>query len=1810
MSVNNVGNPQNRDVLMRIIPQQGRTETGTVHVNADNCTSNISPDVYRQYLSNHYTRTDTQIPTFVSSLVNGSEEDMQAVYEIDREAFSGLDPYDSYDDFKSFVENEHLSTFAVKDENGNIIGYYQLEPVKGTDLYIDSIGLKSDYRNSMKGYIAIGQCWDEIQQYARDNGAQTLSLHADATNRSLIRFYTRLGFNVSQTLPNYYDNGADAYFMTKTLAMPAETVQETETEVIPNVELEETLSVEPPQTLEQEPVPEEAESVEERLIRQYQEAFDRRVKEGIAEIKEIAPEANPYCVGELVRVCGYKENNRMFFSEDMFSILKVVAECSKISSCATDYDKIHIISSDKFKNTFTEINEDGNRVVRTDLTPYIRKFVSNGIHTTDLDAYFRMGLMLCPDGKERISKEALDACIEVAENIKLFSNNSYYRNDGYSCFRFKNKDGSEYVNKAALSAFQDALINKYDPDNALMMVTQAKFSDLEGNEYFDKDYFQRISKLFGENWLSEQDRDNIFGKYTHLSIFSVSRMVKDDGTSVKECLNAYRKVNSDSDIVAICDKFDKASDVGLSSYSSSGNGKLTESDIKRKNINAVIKAVNSEVIREKEIGFMEYKLVKEPQFDAAAFNCIKEQCADPENFKFDSICFLANIVDACKAQKDAYSGYVFSQELFDKALQLKSAGVQDSEIPEIIEACKLGVRAERYNFRSKDIEKYTYKEFNDDIYNTVYEYIKSPNSVRTHLVDAVLGSIEVVSGEEKFNHQVFDILKNRHYCPRNSSSTKIGWDAFFIKGQNGDRKMDVRLLKKFIDSGAALETISDKFDGEYNANYKPNEDKIDAYNKLKSRGEIPYTKRIDDGWSSSSPIDVLMDVVTEDLGYPVTRFSPTMFERLIDLLDKDYDGRDAWDILSNSKEYHKFNEHNVLLFNQSRYDLIMKLLDEGIDIVNAGDITRNCVTGSRVDQKKLSLCKELYSLGDKRPCISYACCCDGKNHDLGLNEAAYTRWKESMSLGFTNKLIENCKDRYEFRDDIYQKAMTLYERGFAPANIENLMELCHTVCVNPEDGTNGKISIFDKDIYCHIEDLENIGINQENVFDILEACSYNYHQNFSEEAFSKVSDLKKRGFDDKGIATFIRRTKTEELKGIDAEKYENLIWLTARHNDLKDSGHNDTYVIEKISNNMQAIMTAYEVFGSDVMNYAISSKIDNYVLFANHCAKIKSGCSESFVTNLQKRLSELPSPELKVKRLRIIGSLSGNVDENALNTLKNMIKSPKMTQEQVNLANEIFTTDEPYEAQVEKFIREIHTPQNTQNIVREYLMKERLDKKINVPKSIEEQLALKEKFAQLTFTNPAITVDKKIEYIDTYRAQIADMKANPEKYTKPRLFDKPMANLAKVVEAYINIPNDDMKFEQSIQESMYQKYGIETNADLLGAIHYDARYFDKLFAMPADVAENFKRLIGLKKTNPYMHLTDLRMTLPEEGSAEYNELNSKGLIAQIKANLDTKRKMVENGLDFDKWNKYDKDLFGETFTVEADPETEYKNLIFNVFNVFQDDLWGKMNKAETDKLIEYLKRSGFTFFNNRVYKSGKELDNKEIESFVDAVISYTSSNKYFSERLDENGQAVSETEIEGINGFSDHIKSYKNRIQEIKGARTVKDIHFRLSDEDDIGRNIFFGNHVGCCNSIESSYAGYSAPMHLLNAYNRGIELVDNYGNSFGNSRCFFALVDGKLTFIIDSFEANGKLASNPIVTENLLKFAKDVCAYMGRPDAQVVVGPKYNNMSMEGLTESPGHTIKILGTICAKTYCDSLGGHVFEHFSDEHYDRTFNFQV
>ena len=1811
-----------RNILAQLdVPQrqqQNRVQETQVQTQVNNAeiTQNqeqVDPMVYRQYLVNTSPQTTSN---FHQVQANGNDEFLHEVFEMDREAFSELDPYNSFEEFKSFVENSNFSTYLIKDNNDTTIGYYQLEPIKNGDLYIDSIALKPEYRTSRAGYRAINQFWEEIQNYAQENNVQTMSLHVDATNRSLVRLYQNLGFVIKETLPNYYENGAQAYFMEKPLVQNLQETQNepVETETQPE-EVVQTQQVDEPEqiqnetevieTEQNEQIQDEPEVVNNEQIEQVEEI--ETSNEQVQEVENLTVEAeiqNPEPIVDEATL--QQQNARAEFSEkyqkavqelrelgfdkksDIDSIIKECTTLDKANTCAVFNDELYNIG----KRIITTINEKypddgigmyfkiddyqkimsiavqkddkGNiQKIHPQIPDYLDKLVTLGVSHRNLSETLTKCIETDKSGNKSVDFEALDYILSRYSIFKGDKNNDISRILRYCTISKSN--GETYIDKDALEMYYRYLLNPlkdglsyaslYSPEH--IIGCGMRYENYENNydKYFDKELCKKIIRYFEDTSIPSYEK-------AFNSPYDADSKRK-DGIDLELYMKYYNKINDDKEL------------------------KLSYDD-KVKTIWEIIKACSFEDF-EIKTNYLTNKneIKKVPGWDFKAFSTLKEYAKENNN-TFGSIKNLAQIINACKVKPDTLdiTAYKFDMSLFEKALELKSLGLDGEKIPKVLEACKMK------NKPYIGLDHYSLT-FSNEMYEAYKNELKNSHRDSSSVLRYCVNTID---GKEVFVPKNYEYLKD--YREPASSMYGEAWNAFYKNnprylGDPLDRNkyFDLDLFKEYIEiNQPELRLVCDKNRNNNGPKYLINRGKIQAYKELIEK-DVTFTPK--SGWTQDKN-DMLIDICSDDVeDYNDTRFNPTSFRKMMNLIENGMDGADAYEMIYDSKVYHGKLGYHVfapIIFNKA-----VQLMEKGIDSKEAVRLVKECynVDSDTINMEKLNRYIELYELGSKSLISDLSATYDTTYKDVRItkqefNEVAYDRVKQCIKRGLDGHIVSQCKDNGVFKDRQFKLAMQLADKGYSSNYIRNLMLVCHDKLFDPKEDSTSRLE-FNYDTYLKIEELEKSNLDEENIYKLLKACSPK--EKFVPELYDKIKVLQDMDYDTAGIAKFITLVGT---KGeFDEQRYNQLLELTKDHKLLKGRTYDDEYVIEKLNSNVEQIKKATETFGQDVMTYALSSRIDGFIDFTKLCNNIINNCSNEFVKDLTTRLDSLPSPELKMKRLRTLGSLADKVKQKGIEPLVEKIQSPKMSKEQMDLANKIFTTDEEYEVQVYKFLTEFNVPQKTRQSVYDYLMKAKLNEQIDWKKPIEEQKAQMDTYAQQMLTNPKIPLEKKLKYIDEFKARKADMEANPDKYTTPVIFAKPMQNLAKVVMAYVNIPNDDAKFNNAITESMYAKFGITTTPELLQEIHYDSKYFDRLFQASTGFMENFPKLIELKKLNPGMKLTDARMTMPEMDSPLYEKYKKLGLIEQIEANLDTKRQFVEQNLNFDYWNKFDKDLKGETFNVEADKDTEYNNAYFYLVNLFQNEDWNNLASSETDELKEHILKAGYAIVNNKIYRNGEAIKPTQLEHFVESVLSYISKSDYFKTAQGKANLELTDIEKDSANALIDHLNDVQHHLKEIRGSQSVQGLYVRLADSDDIGRNIFLGNHVGCCNSVDSSYAGYSAPMHLLNSYVRGIELVDNYGNSYGNSLSFFALVDGKLTYVIDSFEANGKLGSNPAVTEHIYKFAKQLCEKMGCPDAQVMLSPSYNHLSMNGLEFTEGHTIKVLGTTAYKTYCDSIGGKV-----------------
>ena len=458
----------------------------------------VGPEVYRQYIVNH-----TPI-AIKSEKVNDSENDMREVYELDKQIFADQDPYESYEEFRNIVQNNQLSTYVVRDENNHntILGYYQLEPINNGDLYIDSIGLKPEYRNTRKGYYTIKYAWEKILDYATENGANTLSLHVDASNRNLVRMYQNLGFTIKETLNNYYANGTDAYYMERPVEENqsnteiSETQQEivqSETQAENQIEKATPIATENKTTIEKT----EEEQAEILLNEKIEQAKNELLEMGIAE-NEIKNYLNPCIIKE-------PSNKYQIFNDDLFECGKYLIQT--IQKYSEDKEIFpYGFSTYQYNDTLNSLcdrDSSGNICkVRKDLLPYIDLFVQNKIHFSNYAKIFTKSKEEYTDGTNCITTKGLDLAIALRKYI----GNSYIEDVISACLLHK-QDNSKTFSDQAINTVQKALpqlpeVEGYSLSDILIL---SKVKDDNGDEKFDIELFNGLTKaILGQHNFSDR----------------------------------------------------------------------------------------------------------------------------------------------------------------------------------------------------------------------------------------------------------------------------------------------------------------------------------------------------------------------------------------------------------------------------------------------------------------------------------------------------------------------------------------------------------------------------------------------------------------------------------------------------------------------------------------------------------------------------------------------------------------------------------------------------------------------------------------------------------------------------------------------------------------------------------------------------------------------------------------------------------------------------------------------------------------------------------------------------------------------------------------------------------------------------------------------------------------------------------------------------------------------------------------------------------------------------------------------------------
>lgn len=154
--------------------------------------------------------------------------DILPVYEIEAAVF-GEDKFDVLL-LRDLIAHSLLFMVLEELSTGTIVGFCILlemdlqeahqstddDPEAGLAVHIVNVALNDSFRNRGWGKILVQYCLDEV--YRR--GFSRAQLEVNVANTTAINLYQRLGFRLIKQLPNYYQSGADAFRMEKSIHSP------------------------------------------------------------------------------------------------------------------------------------------------------------------------------------------------------------------------------------------------------------------------------------------------------------------------------------------------------------------------------------------------------------------------------------------------------------------------------------------------------------------------------------------------------------------------------------------------------------------------------------------------------------------------------------------------------------------------------------------------------------------------------------------------------------------------------------------------------------------------------------------------------------------------------------------------------------------------------------------------------------------------------------------------------------------------------------------------------------------------------------------------------------------------------------------------------------------------------------------------------------------------------------------------------------------------------------------------------------------------------------------------------------------------------------------------------------------------------------------------------------------------------------------------------------------------------------------------------------------------------------------------------
>ena len=281
----------------------------------------------------------------------------------------------------------------------------------------------------------------------------------------------------------------------------------------------------------------------------------------------------------------------------------------------------------------------------------------------------------------------------------------------------------------------------------------------------------------------------------------------------------------------------------------------------------------------------------------------------------------------------------------------------------------------------------------------------------------------------------------------------------------------------------------------------------------------------------------------------------------------------------------------------------------------------------------------------------------------------------------------------------------------------------------------------------------------------------------------------------------------------------------------------------------------------------------------------------------------------------------------------------------------------------------------------------------------------------------------------------------------------------------------------------------------------------------------------------------------------------------------TRQIYEERGIDYFKWSRYDKNSFlSDTVTVTAEDAKQkaVENLATDLAMLYCAE---QIPTEECNDIFSALSELGVYAVPDGediiIEIDGRDIRFDELTPIISVIKNILNTSPFW------NNEAADEATEKMRDLLYNHFML--QRKQEIVCAKQLKesevvDIKVQKVNMSDLKYSLCLGNHAHCCTALGSQANEWAAITYIINKCISAIEVLAN-GESVGNTMMYLADVNGELSLVLDDIELQTKFQNNNKIRDMIIKYAKQVCKEVGKPDIPIYAGP---GMQKVDLSEFP----------------------------------------